>query len=83
MFLLRKLNRQYGKTKKYLAYIVLGVLLGCGLRFIAHYIAGVTFFESAIWLYSLIYNASYMIPAFLLSAAVIILLFHNQPRALL
>ncbi|WP_179104412.1 energy-coupled thiamine transporter ThiT [Virgibacillus proomii] len=45
-------------------------------------------FESAIkgqsvWFYSLIYNDFYMIPAFLLSAAVIILLFHNQPRALL
>lgn len=76
------------KAKQYLTYIVLGVLLGCGLRFIAHYITGVAFFKSAIKgqpvrLYSLIYNASYMIPAILLSAVVIILLFHNQPRALL
>ncbi|WP_425445298.1 energy-coupled thiamine transporter ThiT [Virgibacillus proomii] len=27
------------KAKQYLTYIVLGVLLGCRLRFIAHYIA--------------------------------------------
>ncbi|AVQ98857.1 energy-coupled thiamine transporter ThiT [Oceanobacillus sp. M65] len=79
---------QKGQTKKYLGYIVAGVFLGSILRFGAHYIAGVTFFESAIegqpvWLYSLLYNGSYMLPAFLLSAILVFFLFHKQPRTLM
>jgi len=77
-----------GKTKVYLTYITLGVLVGSGLRFAAHYTAGVVFFESAIegqsvWIYSLIYNASYMLPSFVLCTIVVFFLFHKQPRTLL
>lgn len=77
-----------GKTKVYLTYITTGVLLGSVLRFLAHYVAGVVFFESAVegqptWLYSLIYNASYMVPSFILSTVIVFFLFHKQPRALL
>lgn len=77
-----------GGTKTYLLFITAGVFVGSFFRFLAHYIAGVAFFESAIegqsvWLYSLVYNASYMIPAFILSAIVIFLLFHKQPKILL
>lgn len=77
-----------GKTKVYLTYITAGVLLGSILRFIAHFTAGVVFFESAIegqtvWVYSLLYNVSYMFPSFLLSAGIVFFLFHKQPRTLL
>lgn len=77
-----------GKVKTYLTYITAGVLLGSILRFFAHYIAGIVFFGSAIegqpvWLYSLLYNISYMFPSFLLSAAIVFLLFHKQPKTLL
>lgn len=46
----------------------LGILLGCGLRLTAHFISGVVFFAQfapagqPLWLYSLLYNGSYMIP---------------------
>ncbi|MFD2628192.1 energy-coupled thiamine transporter ThiT [Oceanobacillus kapialis] len=81
-------NIKKGNTKKYLGYIVAGVFLGSVLRFAAHYVAGVTFFESAIdgqpvWLYSLLYNGSYMLPAFVLSAVLVFFLFHKQPRTLM
>lgn len=77
-----------GKVKTYLTYITAGVLLGSGLRFLAHYIAGIVFFGSAIegqsaWLYSLLYNMSYMFPSFVLSTLIVFFLFHKQPRALL
>ena len=77
-----------GHTRIYLSYITAGVLLGSVLRFLAHYIAGIVFFGSAIegqpvWMYSLIYNASYMFPSFLLSTAIVFFLFHKQPRTLL
>jgi len=76
------------KTKTYLSYITAGVLIGSALRFIAHYVAGIVFFGSAVedqpvWIYSLVYNLSYMLPAFILSAVIIFLLFHKQPRTLL
>lgn len=77
-----------GKTKVYLTYITAGVLLGSVLRFIAHFIAGMVFFGSAIdgmspWIYSLAYNISYMFPSFVLSTIIIFFLFHKQPKTLL
>lgn len=77
-----------GNTVSYLIYIMSGVLLGCALRFIAHFFAGVVFFESAIdgmnvWIYSLLYNISYMLPSFIICTIAVFLLFHKQPRTIL
>ncbi|MFA1818763.1 energy-coupled thiamine transporter ThiT [Virgibacillus oceani] len=76
-----------GETKTYLTYITFGVLLGSALRFLAHYIAGTVFFGSAVedqpaWLYSLIYNATYMVPSFVLCTVLVFFLFHKQPKTL-
>lgn len=54
--------------------LVLGVLLTCGLRYVCHVIAGCTVWaglsipDSAALLYSLAYNATYMIPETLVAA---------------
>ncbi len=77
-----------GDAKSYLSYITLGVFIGSALRFIAHYTAGVVFFKSAIegqpvWLYSFVYNISYMFPAFVLSTICVGFLFYKQPKVLL
>ncbi|WP_164669241.1 energy-coupled thiamine transporter ThiT [Virgibacillus doumboii] len=76
-----------GDKSKYLMYIMFGVLLGSMLRFISHYFAGVFFFESAIegvnvWVYSLLYNVSYIIPSFIICTIAVFLLFHKQPKTL-
>lgn len=48
--------------------LVLGILVACGLRFAAHFVSGVVFFGQfapagqPLWLYSLLYNGSYMVP---------------------
>lgn len=48
--------------------LVAGILLGSSLRLAAHFISGVVFFGEfapegqPVWLYSLLYNSSYMIP---------------------
>ncbi|RKQ37305.1 energy-coupled thiamine transporter ThiT [Oceanobacillus halophilus] len=81
-------NVKEGNTSAYLMYISLGVFLGSVLRFLAHYAAGIVFFGSAVegqpaWIYSLIYNGSYMLPSFILSAILVFFLFHKQPRTLL
>ncbi|MUV36315.1 Thiamine transporter ThiT [Lentibacillus sp. JNUCC-1] len=77
-----------GNQKGYLTAITLGVALGSALRFLAHYFAGVIFFGSAIesqsaWLYSFLYNVSYMVPTAILSVLVVYFLFRTQPKTLL
>lgn len=53
--------------------VAAGTLLGGTLRFSAHFISGMIFFGSyapkgqPVWLYSLIYNGSYMVPSTILT----------------
>ncbi len=60
--------------------ITLATLLGSSLRFLSHVISGVVFFgEYApegidVWIYSLGYNASYLIPQMILTTIAMILL---------
>ncbi len=80
-----KQNLKQGNIKRFVWYISLGVLLGYALRFVAHFYAGIAFFESmvdgmSVWMYSLVYNASYLVPGFILNALLIGLLFYKQPR---
>ena len=71
-------------TKRFIGMISAGVLLGIVLRFLSHYLAGVVFFQSAIegmnvWMYSLVYNASYLIPLFFINAIAVGFLFNKRP----
>ncbi|ASF29855.1 MULTISPECIES: energy-coupled thiamine transporter ThiT [Bacillus amyloliquefaciens group] len=69
-------------------YVIGGVFIGSVLRYAAHTVSGAVFFGSyapkgtPVWIYSLVYNATYMIPSFILSAIVLILLFMTAPRLL-
>lgn len=81
---------KHRQTKTYLTYITLGIIIGSMLRFAAHFAAGVVFFSefmpegfSNIWVYSLVYNISYIFPSIILCTIVIFFLFNKQPRALL
>lgn len=68
--------------------IVVGTVIGGFLRYLIHFIGGIVFFASyapkgqPVWLYSLLYNATYMIPSIILSALVAALLFTSAPRLL-
>ena len=68
--------------------IVVGTVIGGLLRYLIHFIGGIVFFGSfapegqPVWLYSLVYNASYMIPSIILSAIVASILFTTAPRLL-
>lgn len=73
--------------KKISLYIILGILLGGLLRYAAHSLAGAVFFaeyagDQNVWIYTLVYNGSYMIPAIILTAIVGIFLFTSAPRLL-
>lgn len=72
-------------TKRFIGMVTLGVLLGIILRFVAHFIAGVVFFDSLIdgmnvWVYSLVYNSSYLIPSFIINVAAVSFLFNKRPN---
>lgn len=76
-----------GQTNKMIIYIVLGTVIGGGIRFAAHLLAGVVFFaeyagNQNVWIYSIVYNSSYMIPAIILTAIAASMLFTSAPKLL-
>ncbi len=78
---------QHAKAKhtgKMLIAVVAGVLIASALRYLVHVITGVLFFgmfaEGNVVIYSVVYNATYMIPVFLLAAFVCAALFAAAPK---
>lgn len=72
---------------KMMLYIVIGAFIGGVLRFFCHLLAGVVFFkeyagDDNVWIYSIIYNGSFMLPATIITAIVAVLLFTSAPRLL-
>lgn len=73
-----------GNKGKAAAMVVAGVLLGSFLRYVVHVITGILFFgmfaEGNVVIYSTVYNATYMIPVFLVAAAICAALFSTAPK---
>ncbi|HHY74385.1 MAG TPA: energy-coupled thiamine transporter ThiT [Bacillus bacterium] len=71
---------------KVITYVILGTLLGSALRYAAHVIAGIVFFAeyapegTPAALYSLVYNGTFMLPAFVLSAIFVSILINTAPK---
>ncbi|MEC1627790.1 energy-coupled thiamine transporter ThiT [Bacillus mojavensis] len=74
--------------RKLIVSVICAVFIGSFLRYAAHVISGAVFFGSfapkgtPVWIYSLTYNATYMIPSFIICAIVLCLLFMTAPRLL-
>lgn len=73
---------------KWMLYVALGILIGSFLRFVSHVISGIVFFsqgEAAVpaLKISLIYNGTYMLPSFILSAIVVILVISAAPKRMI
>ncbi|MFX3625533.1 MAG: energy-coupled thiamine transporter ThiT [Ectobacillus sp.] len=74
-----------GRRSATWSYIVAGVFLGSMLRFLSHFIAGIVFFAEfapkgqPVAIYSLVYNASYMLPAAILSSVLLGILLSSAP----
>lgn len=79
---------KYDDKGKVSMYIVIGAFIGSFLRFIAHFIGGIVFFGdyapegTPVAVYSLLYNGSYMLPAFILCSIVLILMVSSSKRLL-
>ncbi|KXH78816.1 energy-coupled thiamine transporter ThiT [Sporosarcina sp. HYO08] len=81
-------SKAQGHKGSMILAIVVGTIIGGLFRYAIHFIGGIVFFASyapkdqPVWLYSLIYNGSYMIPAIILSAFVAAFLFTTAPKLL-
>lgn len=66
--------------------ITFSILLAISGRFLCHFIAGITFFKNYVpegihpWIYSLTYQASYLIPEFVITAVILSLLWKPLRR---
>ncbi|MFC7372126.1 energy-coupled thiamine transporter ThiT [Fictibacillus iocasae] len=74
------------KASKRSLYLVTGIFLGCTVRFASHVLSGAVFFASYApegmnpWLYSVLYNGSYMLPIFLITSAAALFITSSSPR---
>lgn len=78
---------RHSVKSRMILYITVGTVIGGLLRYAAHTIAGAVFFaeyagDQNEWIYSIIYNGTYMIPAIILTAIVASLLFTAAPKLL-
>lgn len=80
------LDRSLGKGKK-AGYIAAGTLIGVLGRFICHILSGAIFFKEYAglenpWIYSAVYNLSYLLPEFIITVIVTVLLLSTFERFL-
>lgn len=61
--------------------LITGVFIGCLVRFIFHTFSGVVYWEVDLW-GSIIYNGGYMLPSFLLTAILMVMINVAQPHLL-
>ncbi|WP_312472369.1 energy-coupled thiamine transporter ThiT [Neobacillus sp.] len=75
-----------GKKGKWMIYAIFGAFFGSLLRYLCHVVSGIVFFGNyapkgqPVTIYSLIYNGTYMLPSFVISAIVIILVISSMPK---
>jgi len=80
----KALNQQ--NKGKWMTYVISGAFLGSGLRYICHVISGIAFFGEyapkgqPVAIYSLLYNGTYMLPNFIISAIITVLLISALPK---
>lgn len=77
-----------GNKKSLTAYLIIGAFIGSFARYICHVTSGIVYFasyapeEMNATLYSFIYNASYMLPSFVLTAVLLATLFVTRTQLL-
>jgi len=78
-----------GKKGEWITYTILGAFLGSFLRYVCHVIAGAVFFGEyapkgqPVVIYSLLYNGTYMLPSFVISSIIVILVISSVPKRML
>ncbi|MFD2443033.1 energy-coupled thiamine transporter ThiT [Bacillus sp. CGMCC 1.16607] len=84
-----KLGVQKQKKGQWMLFATIGIFIGSLLRFLSHYYTGIVFFGeyapkgTPAALYSFIYNGTYMLPSFILSAIIVILVISAAPKKMI
>ena len=84
-----KLAFDKGNHRTWVTYTVIGAFIGSLLRYIAHVISGAIFFGNyapkgqPVMIYSLLYNGTYMLPSFVISAIIVVLVIKALPKKML
>jgi thiamine transporter len=77
------------KKGKWMTYAVLGAFFGSVLRYICHVVSGIAFFGEyapkgqPVAIYSLLYNGTYMLPSFIISAVIVVLVINAAPKKMI
>lgn len=77
------------KKSKWMAYVLAGAFLGSALRYLCHVYSGIVFFGEyapkgqPVAIYSILYNGTYMLPSFIISAIIIILVISALPKKMM
>ncbi|WP_251552167.1 energy-coupled thiamine transporter ThiT [Neobacillus muris] len=75
-----------GEKSKWMVYSLLGAFIGSALRYVCHVVSGIVFFGEyapkgqPVTVYSLLYNGTFMLPSFILSAIIVILVLSAMPK---
>ncbi|MED3623006.1 energy-coupled thiamine transporter ThiT [Neobacillus thermocopriae] len=75
-----------GDKSKWMVYVVVGIFVGSLLRYFCHVISGIVFFGEyapegqPVAVYSLLYNGTYMLPSFIISAIIVVLVIAAMPK---
>ncbi|MGJ7910215.1 energy-coupled thiamine transporter ThiT [Neobacillus sp. LXY-1] len=86
---IRQINKSLEEGNKvWMYYSVFGAFIGSLLRYICHVISGAVFFGEyapkgqPVMIYSLLYNGTYMLPSFIVSAIIVVLVVAAMPKKL-
>ncbi|GLC90332.1 energy-coupled thiamine transporter ThiT [Lysinibacillus piscis] len=76
---------QQQQKKTMALYIIIGTVIAGLLRYVTHTVGGAIFFkefagDQNAWVYSIIYNGTYMLPATILTAIICVLVFTARPQ---
>ena len=77
------------KKGKWMTYAILGAFLGSALRYLCHVVSGIAFFGEyapkgqPVAIYSLLYNGTYMLPSFIISAIIVVLVISAAPKKMI
>ncbi|MGX6442384.1 energy-coupled thiamine transporter ThiT [Neobacillus sp. K501] len=75
--------------RQWITFVIFGTFLGSILRYFAHVYSGIVFFGEyapegqPVAIYSLIYNGTYMLPSFIISAIILILIISAAPKKMI
>jgi thiamine transporter len=82
-------NSLKNNTRNWITFVLLGTFFGSALRYLAHVYSGIVFFGEyapagqPVAVYSFVYNGTYMLPSFIVSAILVILVISAAPKKMI